>query len=211
MAYADACVHPYPAGDTTLPRMALEARELGFGTIVSTGGAGEYFGVRAVQGVVIGARTFKDVVKAVRRAPANALVAVCAGDEGFTRSVVSLGGVHVLKGVHLGPKNAFDHVAARTAGERGVAVEIDLSQIVTLRGRDRQRVLARYADVLFLHRRYGFPLCIGSNARSLLGQRSVREAAALCSLFGMDDGEADAALSSVDGLLDRPETVRVIE
>ncbi|MDK2974624.1 MAG: ribonuclease protein subunit [Methanofollis sp.] len=211
MAYADACVHPYPAGDTSLPRMALEARELGFETIVSTGGEGEFFGVRAVRGVVISARTFKDAVRAVRQAPRAALVAVCAGDEGFTRSVVALGGVHVLKGVHLGPKNTFDHVAARTAGERGVAVEIDLAPIIALRGRDRQRVLARYADVLLLHRRYGFPLCIGSNARSVLDQRSVREAAALCSLFGMDANEADAALSSVDGLLDRPGTVRVIE
>ncbi|MDD3110841.1 MAG: RNase P subunit p30 family protein [Methanofollis liminatans] len=211
MAYADACVHPYPAGDTSLPRMALEARELGFATIVSTGGAGEFFGVRAVQGVVIGARTFKDVVKAVRRAPEAALVAVCAGDESFTRSAVSLGGVHILKGVHQGPKNAFDHVAARTAGERGVAVEIDLAPIIALRGRDRQRVLACYADILFLHRRYGFPLCIASNARSVLDQRSVREAIGLCSLFGMDGDEAGAALSSVEGLLNRPETVRVVE
>ena len=129
----------------------------------------------------------------MRQAP-EAVTAVFPRDESITRWAVSQGGVHILKGVHQGPKNAFDHVAARTAGERGVAVEIDLAPIVALRGRDQQRVLACYADVLFLHRRYGFPLCIASNARSVLDQRSVREAIGLCSLFGMDGDGAGAAL-----------------
>jgi ribonuclease P/MRP protein subunit RPP1 len=190
--------------------MALEARELGFATIVSTGGSGEFFGVRAVQGVVIGERAFKDVVKAVRRAPGGALVAVCAGDEGFTRSLVSLGGVHVVRA----PPRAEERLrpCGRQDGRRARRrVDIDLARSSPCAGRDRQRVLACYADILFLHRRYGFPLCIASNARSVVDLRSVREAIGLCSLFGMDGDEAGAALSSVEGLLTRPETVRVVE
>ncbi|TAJ43664.1 RNase P subunit p30 family protein [Methanofollis fontis] len=210
MAYADACVHPYPSGDSSLPRMALEARECGYSIIVSDVGEGEFYGVRAVRGVIVRERTAKDAIRAVRRAPDDAIVSVCAGDAGFTRSMVSFPGVHILKGVHLAGKFAFDHVAARTAAEKGVCVEIDLAPIIAYRGRERQRVLACYADILHLQRRYGFGLCIGSNARSVLGQRSVREASGLCSLFGMREEECIAAFSSVEGLLEPSGPVRVV-
>jgi ribonuclease P/MRP protein subunit RPP1 len=210
MAYTDACVHPYPDGDTTLPRMALEARDCGFDRIVSTAGSGEFFGVQVVPGIVIGAANVRDMTRGVRRAPSGALVMVEAGDEGFNRSAVSLGGVHVLRGLGRSGKHAFDHVAARTASENGVAVEVDLAPVITLRGRERQKVLQRYADVLVLQRHYGFPLTIASNARSFLDLRPVREVVGLCSLFGMEEAETLAALSSVDGLRERPEAVQVV-
>jgi len=38
MMATDANVCPYPAGDSTLARMALEAAELGFDSIVTIGG-----------------------------------------------------------------------------------------------------------------------------------------------------------------------------
>lgn len=210
MAYTDACVHPYPDGDTTPPRMALEARDCGFDRIVSTAGSGEFFGVKVVRGVVIRAATAKEMTRSVRRAPRGSLVMVVAGDEGFNRSAVSFGGVHVLKDLGRAGKRAFDHVAARTAAENGVAVEIDLAPIVSLRGRDRQRILQRYADVLVLQRHYGFPFTVASNAKSFLDLRSVRQTVGLCSLFGMEEDEVLSALSSVDALLERPEAVQVV-
>jgi len=210
MAYTDACVHLYPDGDTTLLRMALEARECGFDRIVSTAGSGEFSGVQVVPGIVIAAANAREMTRGVRRAPPGALVMVEAGDEGFNRSAVSLGGVHVLKGLGRAGKHAFDHVAARTAAENGVAVEIDLAPVISLRGRERQKVLQRYADVLVLQRHYGFPLTVASNARSCLDLRTVREVVGLCSLFGMEEDEALSALSSVDGLMEHPEPVRVV-
>lgn len=210
MAYTDACVHPYPDGDTTLPRMALEARDCGFDRIVSTSGNGEFFGVRVIPGIVIAAAHVRDLTRGVRRAPAGALVMVEAGEEGFNRSAVSLGGVHVLRGLSHAGKHAFDHVAARTAAENGVAIEIDLAPVISLRGRERQRVFQRYADVLVLQRHYGFPLTVASNARSCLDLRTVREVVGLCSLFGMEEAETLSALSSVDRLMERPEPVQVV-
>ncbi|QSZ67837.1 ribonuclease P [Methanofollis aquaemaris] len=210
MAYADACVHPYPSGDTTAARLALEARACGFDTLVSTAGAGEFFGVKVVKGVLIRGRTPRDVARSVRRVPADALVLVEGGDDGFNRAVLSTGGVDVIRGMHRAPRRAFDFVAARTAAEHEVAVEIDLAPIVAWRGRERQKVLGRYADLLGLQRKYGFSFCIASNAHSVLDLRSVRETVGLCSLFGMEEDEVRAALSTVEGLLDRQGPVRVV-
>ncbi|MDD3623088.1 MAG: RNase P subunit p30 family protein [Methanofollis sp.] len=211
MAYADACVHPYPSGDTTAARLALEARACGFEILVSTAGAGEYFGVRVVKGVLVRGRNPRDVARSVRRAPKDALVLVEGGDDGFNRAVLSTGGVDVLRGMHRVPRRGFDFVAARTAAEHGVAVEIDLAPLVATRGRGRQKVLGRYADLLGLQRKYAFPFCIASNARSVLDLRSVHDMVGLCSLFGMEKDEVYAALSTVEGLLDREEQVRVVE
>ncbi|WP_298668830.1 RNase P subunit p30 family protein [uncultured Methanofollis sp.] len=210
MAYTDACVHPYPDGDTTLSRMALEARECGFDRIVSTTGSGEFSGVQVVQGIVITAANVREMTRGVRRAPPGALVMIEAGDEGFNRSAVALSGVHVLRGLGRAGKHAFDHVAARIASDSGVAVEVDLAPVITLRGRERQKVLQRYADLLVLQHHYDFPLTVASNARSCLDLRTVRDVVGLCSLFGMEEEETLSALSSVDGLREHPKPVQVV-
>lgn len=208
MAYTDACVHP--SSDSTLAALTKEARVCGFDRIVSTLGEGEVAGIPILSGVVIHAATGKDLQRAVRRTPEGALVMVKAGDERFNRVAVSMSGVHVLKGLARADKHAFDHVAARLAADRGVAVEINLAPLLFLRGRERQRVFQRYADLLTLHRHYDFPFTIASNARSVLDLRTVREIVGLCSIFGMEEEEVHAALSSVDTLLGRSEAVRVV-
>lgn len=207
MAYTDACVHP---SDSTLAALAREARVCGFDQIVSSLGSGEVAGIQILAGVVIRVPTGKDLQRAVRRTPEKSLVMVTAGDERFNRSAVSTSGVHVLKGLDRANKHAFDHVAARSAADLGIAIEIDLAPLLFLRGRERQRVLQRYADLLVLQRHYDFPFTIASNARSVLDLRTVREIVGLCSIFGMEEEEVRAALSSVDAMLVRPEAVRVV-
>lgn len=213
MKITDACVHPYPAGDSTLARMAIEAAELGFDSIIAIGDGGDrHYGVETLRGAVIGAASVKEVLKrvrdpAVRRAD---VVYVDAGDISFNRAVVAVKEVHVLRNIHTTRRNAFDHVAARTAAERGVAVGISMAPIVHLRGTKRQRVLQRYADILSLQRRYGFPLTISSDARSILGQRSVRDIRGLCALFGMTGAEVTEALSSVGRIIEPHRPVRVV-
>ncbi|HOI13119.1 MAG TPA: RNase P subunit p30 family protein [Methanoculleus sp.] len=214
MKITDACVHPYPAGDSTVARIAIEAAELGFDSIVAIGDGGDrHYGVEIFRGAVIGAASVKEVLKrvrdpAVRRAD---VVYVDAGDISFNRAVVAVKEVHVLRNIHATRRNAFDHVAARTAGKRGVAVDISMAPIIHLRGTKRQRVLQRYADILSLQRRYGFPLTVSSDARSILGQRSVREIRGLCALFGMTGTEVTEALSSVGRIIEPHRPVRVVE
>jgi ribonuclease P/MRP protein subunit RPP1 len=194
--------------------MAFEARDLGFDSIVAVGdGVRPSTGLEVLRGAVIGAASIKEVLRqvrdpAVRRAD---VVSVNAREIAFNRAVVSIKEIQIVRGIHATQRNAFDHVAARTAAERGVAVDISLAPLVRLRGTRRQRAIQRYADILSLQRRYGFPLTISSDARSILEQRSVRDVRGLCALFGMTGAEVGEALASVGRLVTPDTPVRVVE
>ena len=209
MPLIDGCIHPYPEGDSSLRRMALEARELGFDQVVATGTTGDVPGV--LRATVISAPSVKEVVSALQAIPrGDGVVMVASGDLAFNRGVIGLRGVRVLKGIHRSPRGAFNHVAAREAEAKGVAVELDLSPLIEGRGIQRQRVIARYRELLDLHRRYGFSFTLASNARSILGQRSVRDLGFLARVFGMEEGEVTGALSSLDSILSGRSPVQVV-
>jgi len=209
MPLIDGCIHPWPAGDSSLRRMALAARELGFDQVVAAGGSGDVPGV--LRGTIITAPSVKEVVSALQGIPrGEGVVMVTSGDLAFNRGVIGLRGVRVLRGLFKSPRGAFNHVAAREAEARGVAVELDLAPIVEGRGVQRQKVIARYRDLLDLHRRYHFPFTLASNARSVLAQRPVRDIVLLARLFGMEEDEVTGALSSLDTILAGRSPVQVV-
>lgn len=213
MKITDASVCPYPDGDSTLARIALEAAELGFDSIVAIGEGGHRVpGLEVLRGTVISAASQKDVIRQVRGPVVRRadVVFVNAGDTSFNRAIVSVKEVHVVRNIHNTRRNAFDHVAARSAAEHGVAVDVSMAPIIQYRGTRRQRVLQRYADVLSLQRRYDFPLTISSGACSILGQRSVRDVRGLCALFGMTGAEVSEALGSIGRLIEPERPVRVV-
>lgn len=205
-------VRTHAGGDTTVERMALEAGALGYGAIVSHGGTAMSVGsVRVIPGVEIATPRPALALAAIRRTPPGFFVTVTLGERGFNRAAAGFSGVHALAGVHRCRRDSFDHVAARTAAERGVAVELLLSPLVRERGGLRQAALRRYADVLVLHNRYGFPLVLGSGARSCLDLRAPRAAAALCELFGLDAEGVESAVTAVAPLMAPARPVRVVE
>jgi len=209
MPLIDGCIHPWPAGDSSLRRMALTARELGFDQVVAAGGSGDVPGV--LRGTIISAPSVKEVVSALQGIPrGEGVVMVTSGDLAFNRGVIGLRGVRVLRGLFKSPRGAFNHVAAREAEARGVAVELDLAPIVEGRGVQRQKVIARYRELLDLPRRYYFPFTLASNARSVLAQRSVRDIVLLARLFGMEEDEVTGALSSLDTILAGRSPVQVV-
>jgi ribonuclease P/MRP protein subunit RPP1 len=205
-------VRTYAGGDTTVERMALEAGALGYGAIVSLGGPPMTCGaVRVIPGVDVQADKPNQALAAVRRAPEGAFITVRLGEQGFNRAAAGFGGVHALSGVYRCRRNSFDHVAARTAAERGVAIELALAPLVRERGGLRQAALRRYADVLVLHERYEFPLVLGSGARSCLDLRAPRATSALCRSFGLDEDGVEAAFTGVDALMAPTLPVRVVD
>jgi ribonuclease P/MRP protein subunit RPP1 len=212
MKATDACTHPLPAGDSSAGRLAVEAEELGFDSIIALGTSGFFQGrVNVLQGYLITETTVRGVLGAVRTCPpGTAAVLVNAGDLAFNRAVISLQGVHILRQIARTPKHSFDHVAARSAAERTVAIDIDIRPLWETRGAERQRVLARYAQVLILQRRYSFPFTISSNAASVIDLRSVRAMAALCRLFGMEEEEVQSALAGAARVFGRGSPVRVV-
>lgn len=199
----DCCVHPYPDGDTSLRRMALEAGALGFDSIVAQVRHGSiYQGIRIIPTAIIDetdARKVSGLVK--RQGGGGVLVMVNAGENGFNRAVLNINGLHILRQVHRTQKNSFDHITARIAASRNVAIDIDLYPLIHDTGPSRQKVLQRYQDILTLRSRYQFPMTLSSNACSWLDLRTVDDMYHLCGLIGMDEGEVTEALGMPDDLL----------
>lgn len=213
MKITDAAVYPYPCGDTTVRRFALEAKDLGFDSIVAMDTpAGSSDGVEVFSGIVIQDVLVKDVINRLKRVrETGAVVSVNAHDNGFNRAVLGLKGIHILRGIHAADKNAFDHVTAKMAADNAVAIDIDLSVLINGRGAARQRAIHRYRDVLVFERRFEFPVTLSSHARSYLDLRAVREISGLSSLVGMDDTGVEKALGTVGRITSPPEpAVRVV-
>jgi ribonuclease P/MRP protein subunit RPP1 len=213
MDLTDACVFPYPAGDSSLRRLAIEAGELGLTGIVAIGEglSGGQGSVSVIPGALVRETSVKGLLAELRRMARDAqIVLVNAGDNAFNRTAITQRRVQVIRHVHKAERDAFDHVTARMAADRGVAVDLSLRPLIQMRGSARQKVLQRYREIMVLQRRFRFPLTISSNALSVLEQRSVREMTGLCSLFGMTEEEVLEALGTIGRILDGARPVRVV-
>jgi len=212
MTTTDACLHPYPEGNSSLRRMALEAGALGFDSIVVPDAPSqEYYGVRIIPAILIEELNPRIVSRLVRaNGEEQALVLVNAGENGFNRAILNLKGIHILRHIYKTRKNSFDHVSARIAAERGIAVDIDLYPVIHSTGLSRQRVLRRYHDLITLFDRYRFLLTLSSNAYSILDLRSVEEICLLCKLFDMEEEDVLAALDTAEALMNTKGPVTVI-
>ncbi len=209
MKITDACVYPYPAGDSSVRRLALEARSCGYDSVVaSETPVSEICGITVIPGMFVTGIPAKDVQNRVKKSRSTgAVVSVQMGDNGFNRAVAGTTGVHILRGIGTADKRAFDHVAARIAADNITAIDIDLSPLISGRGHLRQKAIHRYLVLMVLHRRFEFPLTISSSARSVLGLRAVREVTGLCSLFGMDETDVRAALAGVGRVTEPRESI----
>jgi ribonuclease P/MRP protein subunit RPP1 len=209
MKITDACVYPYPAGDSSVRRLALEACSCGYDSVVASDTpASEICGITVIPGMFVTGIAAKDVQNRVKKSRGSgAVVSVQMGDNGFNRVVAGTTGVHILRGIGTADKRAFDHVAARIAADNITAIDIDLSPLISGRGHLRQKAIHRYLDLMVLHRRFEFPLTISSSARSVLGLRAVREVTGLCSLFGMDESDVRAALAGVGRVTEPRESI----
>jgi len=195
MTVTDTGLCPFPAGDSTIRRMALEARGLGFDSLVATGvPSGNYAGTPVREGVLIAGLPVKDAVGKVKRSSGDRLVMVMAGDNGFNRAMLGVSGVDLLCGIGDADRRAFDHVTAAIAADNNVAVDISLAPLIRKRGPARQKALDRYRDILMLSRKFSFPLVLSTHADSVLAMRSVREISGLAAMIGFSLPEIEQAL-----------------
>ncbi|MBN2734240.1 MAG: ribonuclease P [Methanomicrobiaceae archaeon] len=212
MVFSDACIFAYPQGNTSLRRMALEAKYLGIERIVCAGSdySGDYYGVSVLSGALLRPSDFRDFGKLLKKSKKSDIIMSYAGDAGLNRSLISSGKIDILRGIESAPKKAFDDVCAINALEKNVAIDICLSAITYQRGILRQKALISYAEILKFHRKFGFNITISSGADSYIGLRPVREIEDLCSLFGMKSEEVKFALNAVDNLLNPYSPAEVI-
>ncbi len=211
MTITDTGLCPYPGGDSSIRRMALEARGLGFDSLVAIGvPSGEYAGVPVREGVVIADVPARDAAAMVKRSIEGRLVMVRAGDNGYNRAMLGVRGVDILCGIENADRHAFDHVTAKIAADNYVAIDISLAPLIQKRGHHRQKALDRYRDILMLSRKFSFPLVLSTHAESVLGMRSVREMSGLASVIGFDLPEIEQALGFTGSRSSGRPPVRVI-
>ena len=212
MVFSDACVFVYPAGNTSLRRMALEAKYLGLKRLVCAGSniSGSYFGVEVLSGLNLRPVDLRDFSRQVKSAKKSDIVMAHAGDAGLNRSLLTSGKLQILRGLECAPKKAFDDVCAKSAYEKDVAIDIDLSAITRKREISRQKALISFEEILKFQRKYGFSLTISSGAHSYIELLSVCDIENLCGLFGMEKDEVRGALNTIDGILSPYSPVEVI-
>jgi ribonuclease P/MRP protein subunit RPP1 len=205
MQCTDAMVCPYPMGSASLRRMAVEAEELGFDSIVALTDEQQVpqGGITVLRACIVTEDSVRSMrAKAKKAFDSYDLVVAEAGDRAFNRAAVSHNYVHLLRNLYRAPKGSFDHITARFAAENSTGIDINLHPIIMYSGPGRQNVLQCYADIIRLHRKLGFPVTISSGAKSVCGMRSVRSIKMICSLFGMTGEEVDAALGAVARIID---------
>jgi ribonuclease P/MRP protein subunit RPP1 len=212
MIATDATVFPSPLGNTSVRRMVIEARELGFDSIVAIGQQGwETDGFSVIGGTLVRETQVKAVINAARaNSPGKGLLVVNAGNNSFNRAIIQIKGVHVIRHLHKTEKNSFDHIIARMSAENNVAIDLDLRPLVMSRGVWRQKTIQRYKDIIGLWGRFEFPLTLSSNARSVVEMKSVREMVNLAALVGLGEPGSRDALSAIKALLTPAGPVQVV-
>ncbi len=203
-AYYDFGVRAYPEGGSTVSRLALAARELGYSGICIANHS-EFFpgvkgpvteGVDVIQGVEVVAKNASDLRRQVDRYRGRVRVlAVHGGDPAINRAACEDERVDVLMHPPDGKAGGINHVLAKLAADKYVAVSFELAPIACNRGGSRVRALSNYRTNLALVKKYGGPFVVVSGAMSFYDMRDVRAAISLCGLFGMGEEDAIKGLS----------------
>jgi len=204
-AFYDLGVHAYPEGGSTLSLMALKAKEYGYAGICIVNHSNFFLdvgdvpvppGVEVVQGVEVVARDANDLRRQVDRLRKRVRVlAVHGGDAAINRAACEEGRVDILMHPQDGKTGGINHVLARLAADKGVAIGFELLPVIHSRGGSRVKTLSSYRSNLALAKKYGAPFVVVSGAMSCYDMRDVRAALSLCRLFGMGERDAIRGLS----------------
>ncbi|AFC99121.1 RNase P/RNase MRP subunit p30 [Methanocella conradii HZ254] len=204
-AFYDLGVHAYPEGGSTLSLMALKAKEYGYAGLCTVNHSDFFLdvkkvpvpeGVEVVQGVEVVARDANDLRRQVDRFRKKVRVlAVHGGDAAINRAACEEERVDILMHPQDGKTGGLNHVLARLAADKGVAIGFELLPIIYNKGGSRVRTLSGYRANLALAKKYGAPFVVVSGAMSIYDMRDVRTALSLCRLLGMGEKDAIRGLS----------------
>ena len=194
----------YPEGSSSASRMALAARQLGWGGIIilSRDPEGIFMpeAAQKVKGIEVaigaeaqaaGGRALKSRIGSLySRYP---FVAVLGSSEEIIRMASEDPHVDLL----LHPcdiRHLLGIATARAAAQNQVAIGFDLSPLIHLRGHNRARWMEALRHNLDLVRKFHLRPAITAGAASHLDLRSPRELMALAGVAGFESDEAGEAL-----------------
>ena len=137
------------------------------------------------------------------------IIMVAGGDEEINRAASECWEVDVICHPErvsgkdpLDQKNSgIDDVMARFMAERGIAIEICLSELLSCYGVVRAQLMGRMRQNIMLAKKYKTPIIITSGARDRFGMRAPQDLCSLGITLGMDPGMAKKAVSDYPAML----------
>ncbi|HDM36291.1 MAG TPA: hypothetical protein ENG09_03430 [Candidatus Syntrophoarchaeum butanivorans] len=199
-AYIDLNIHVRPDGEDEIELMVEKLSEFGFSGCVILNHSDMWYsspdlepppGFSIYQGVEIRASSPRELVRLIGKfRPMVDLLAVHGGDEVIDR--LALGDPRVDLLSHPGRMN---HIMMRLGSKKGVALELNLFDIIHGRGKRRTRSLFMMRENVRLARKYRMQVVVTSGASSIYDIRAPREIISLSKLLGMNQEEAKDALS----------------
>ena len=206
-------LHSLPDGSSSASRIALAAKRLGYSGIIITNHttSGWPLGVEAARlvggiEVAIGAEIVASDQRSLHSKATSlrdraAFLAVHGGDEKINRAACEDPNVDLLAHPHRG-RAGIGVAGAKAARDNQVAIALDLSSMIILRGPARVRWMETVRRDLNLIEKFDLPLMMTTGARSHLDLRSPRDLTALAGLLGLDRERALEALALPESILD---------
>jgi ribonuclease P/MRP protein subunit RPP1 len=173
--------------------MLYHARELGV-----TIGICDGLSYSCPSGVEIEANGKRDLMRKLKKFEDVGYIVVHGGKEAVNRAAVSDSRVDILAHPDRGRKDSgVDSFIGRKAAENGVAVEVNLSSLISAKWNSRAYVLRNIKRNLMLSRKYGFDLVVSTGAKSRLELREADVVAEILRAIGFTDEEIYRAMEEV--------------
>jgi len=146
-------------------------------------------------GIEISAKNKSKLKSSISNSSNFDYVVINGGDEHINRLATSDKRVDILAHPDAGRKDpGVDSFVAEQAHKNGVAIEVNLRNLVLTKGNRRVNALKNVARTLKLSRKYGFDIIVTSGAKSRLELRSGDGVFQLLKLLGFEEVEAEAAM-----------------
>jgi len=190
-------------------RLALEARRLGYNGVAIIQSSKNYSHKKSAEikefdddfriwsGVEIYARNPEDLKKKVQKfRDKEDVLIVNGGNLKINRAACEDPRVDILVHPYKNRRDSgINHVHAKKASENEVAIELSIAPLIKTRLSLRARLLSQFQQIIKMHRKFGFPIIISSNAYSIYDLRTPQDIIALARCFGMTVEETEDSLS----------------
>lgn len=198
-------VSPHPGGESTVSRLALVAREYGYGGIAVRERTGdgrttydpaavrERFGIDVVRGIEVRAESPASASGAIGNYRSSHTLVIVRGSRTLNRFAAERPRVDVLSRPMA--DGDVNHVTVKAAAHNGVRLEFDFGPVLRTEGGRRVRALSALRKLRELVREYDAPYVVSAAPASHLELRAPRELAALGDVVGFTRSEIEAGLA----------------
>lgn len=148
-------------------------------------------------GVEIYAKNGEDLKKKVQKfRDKEDILIVNGGNLKVNRAACEDPRVDILAHPNKNRKDSgINHILAKKASENDVAIELSINPLIKTRFSLRAKLISQFRQIIKMHRKFGFPTLISSNAYSIYDLRTPEDIIALACCFGMSEEEARNSLS----------------